>query len=204
MKRSFALVFALSAVLLVPLAARAALDIGEAAPPFTTQAAQGGKIYKFSLAEALAKGPVVVYFFPAAFSAGCSIEAHTFAESIDKFAALKTTVIGVSGDNIDTLAKFSVQECQNKFPVGSDDSKKIMTSFDASDLKFPVGSDDSKKIMTSFDAVMTLMPEYANRISYLIAPDGKIIYQYKSLNPYSHVTKVLSALQDWSKSQTTK
>ena len=183
MKRSFAPAFALSVVLLAPLAANAALDIGEAAPPFTTQAAQGGKIYKFSLTEALAKGPVVVYFFPAAFSAGCSIEAHTFAESIDKFAAFKTTVIGVSGDNIDTLAKFSVQECQSKFPVGSDDTKKIMTSF---------------------DAVMTLMPEYANRISFLIAPDGKIVYQYKSLNPYSHVTKVLSALQDWSKSQATK
>jgi len=183
MKRSFALAFALTTALLAPLAARAALDIGEAAPLFVTQAAEGGKIYKFSLTEALAKGPVVVYFFPAAFSTGCSIEAHTFAESIDKFAALKTTVIGVSGDNIDTLAKFSIQECQSKFPVGSDDSKKIMTSF---------------------DAVMSLMPEYANRISYLIAPDGKIIYQYKSLNPYSHVTKVLSALQDWSKTQTTK
>jgi len=161
----------------------AALDIGEAAPTFVTQAAQGGKIYKYSLSEALAKGPVVVYFFPAAFSAGCSIEAHTFAESIDKFAALKTTVIGVSGDDIDTLAKFSIQECQSKFPVGSDDTKTIMNSF---------------------DAVMALRPEYANRISYLIAPNGKILYEYKSLNPYNHVTKVLSALQDWANTQPAK
>lgn len=179
MKRWLALTLAIAA----SWPARAALDIGEVAPAFVTQAAQGGKVYQFSLSEALAKGPVVVYFFPAAFSVGCSIEAHTFAEAIDKFSALKATVIGVSGDDIDTLAKFSVQECQSKFPVGSDGSKKIMTSF---------------------DAVMALRPEYANRISYLISPDGKIIYQYKSLNPYSHVTKVLAALQDWSKAQSGK
>jgi thioredoxin-dependent peroxiredoxin len=181
MKRSFIIAAAIAAF--VPLASQAALDIGEPAPAFTTQAAQGGKVYQFSLSDALAKGPVVVYFFPAAFSIGCSIEAHTFAESIEKFNALKTTVIGVSGDDIDTLSKFSVQECQNKFPVGSDGTKKIMASY---------------------DAVMSLRPEYANRISDLIAPDGKIIYQYKSLNPYSHVTKVLAALQDWTKAQSGK
>jgi peroxiredoxin Q/BCP len=179
MKRSIAL-----AVICVACApALAALDIGEAAPPFVTQAAMAGKVYKFSLSEALAKGPVVVYFFPAAFSAGCSIEAHTFAESIDKFQALKTTVIGVSGDNIETLTKFSVQECQNKFLVGSDDTKKIMGSY---------------------DAAMPLLPEYANRISYLISPDGKVIYEYKSLNPYNHVNKVLGALQEWQKNQPAK
>ncbi len=177
--RSFIFALALGA----NCCAQAALDIGETAPAFVTPAAQGGKVYQFSLADALAKGPVVVYFFPAAFSVGCSIEAHTFAESIDKFAALHTSVIGVSGDDIDTLTKFSVQECQSKFPVGSDGTKKIMGSY---------------------DAVMALRPEYANRISYLIAPDGKIIYQYKSLNPMSHVTKVLAALQDWSKAQSGK
>jgi len=179
MKRSLALALAL----LAGAPAHAALDIGEVAPPFVTQAARGGNIFKFSLAEALAKGPVVVYFFPAAFSTGCSIEAHTFAEAIDKFEALKTTVIGVSVDDIQTLSKFSVQECQSKFPVGTDDTRKIMTSF---------------------DAVLTLQPEFANRISYLISPDGKILYNYKSLNPYNHVTKVLSALQEWSKAQSAK
>ena len=177
-----------SLVLGLPLAAaawpaHATLDIGEPAPAFVTPAAIGGKVFQFSMQEALAKGPVVVYFFPAAFSEGCSIEAHTFAESIGKFEALKTTVIGVSGDDIQTLTKFSVQECQNKFAVGSDDSKKIMNSY---------------------DAVMALLPQYANRVSYLIAPDGKIVYQYKSLNPYNHVTKVLGALTEWSKGQTTK
>lgn len=162
------------------LPAGAALDFGESAPPFVTQAALGGKVFKFSLPEALAKGPVVLYFFPAAFSEGCSIEAHTFAESIDKFDALKATVIGVSGDDIQTLARFSVQECQNKFAVGSDDSKKIMASY---------------------DAVMPSYPDFANRVSYLIAPDSKIVYQYKSLNPYAHVNKVLGALREWSKGQ---
>jgi peroxiredoxin Q/BCP len=180
MKRSIALALAL---VVSWLPAHATLDIGEAAPAFETQAAMGGKVFNFSLSDALAKGPVVVYFFPAAFSVGCSIEAHTFAESIAKFEALKTTVIGVSGDDIDTLTKFSVQECQNKFPVGTDNTKKIMTSF---------------------DAVMTLRPEYANRISFLIAPNGKIVYEYKSLNPFNHVNKVLAALQEWSKGQPAK
>jgi len=179
MNRTLVLALALAAA----LPAHATLDIGEAAPSFTTQAAVAGKVFQFSLADALAKGPVVVYFFPAAFSEGCSIEAHTFAEAIGKFDALKTTVIGVSGDDIQTLAKFSVQECQNKFSVGSDETKKIINSY---------------------DAAMSLLPQYANRVSYVIAPDGKIVYQYKSLNPYNHVTKVLGALQEWSKTQPVK
>jgi peroxiredoxin len=179
MHRSFVLAMALAASLPVS----AALDFGETAPPFVMQAAIGGKVFSFSLPEALSKGPVVLYFFPAAFSEGCSIEAHTFAESIQKFDVLKATVIGVSGDDIQTLAKFSVQECQNKFAVGSDDTKKIMASY---------------------DAVMPSYPDFANRVSYLIAPDGKIVYQYKSLNPYAHVNKVLGALQEWSKGQAAK
>ena len=179
MNRSIALVLAAS----LALPASAALDFGEAAPAFATQAAIGGKVFNFSLPEALAKGPVVLYFFPAAFSDACSIEAHTFAEAIQKFDALKATVIGVSGDDIQTLTKFSVQECQNKFAVGSDDKKKIMNAY---------------------DAVMPSYPDFANRVSYLIAPDGKIVYQYKSLSPYAHVSKVLAALQEWSKGQAAK
>src|SRR3954451_5964302 len=108
----------------------AALDVGDAAPNFTASAAVGGKLFKFSLAESLAKGPVVLYFFPAAFSVGCSMEAHEFAEAIDKFQALGATVIGVSGDDIDTLGKFSVQTCQGKFPAASDSSQGIMKSYD--------------------------------------------------------------------------
>ena len=158
----------------------AALDVGDAAPNFTAQAALAGKVYKFSLADSLAKGPVVLYFFPAAFSVGCSIEAHEFAESISKFEALNATVIGVSSDDIATLGKFSVQACQGKFPVASDDNQNVMKSY---------------------DAVMALRPDYANRVSYVIAPNGKIIYNYQSLNPSRHVEKTLAALRDWSQAK---
>ena len=158
----------------------AALDVGDAAPNFTAQAALAGKVYKFSLADSLAKGPVVLYFFPAAFSVGCSIEAHEFAESIPKFEALGATVIGVSSDDIATLGKFSVQACQGKFPVASDDNQSVMKSY---------------------DAVMALRPDYANRVSYVIAPNGKIIYNYQSLNPSRHVEKTLAALKDWSQAK---
>jgi len=158
----------------------AALDVGDAAPNFTAQAALAGKVYKFSLADSLAKGPVVLYFFPAAFSVGCSIEAHEFAESMPKFEALGATVIGVSSDDIGTLGKFSVQACQGKFPVASDDNQSVMKSY---------------------DAVMALRPDYANRVSYVIAPNGKVIYNYQSLNPSRHVEKTLAALKDWSQAK---
>ncbi|MEO7337441.1 MAG: peroxiredoxin [Caldimonas sp.] len=177
MRKVLALV-ALSMSLVVP--ARAALDIGDKAPNFTTTAALGGKVFEFSLAESLAKGPVVLYFFPAAFSVGCSAEAHEFAESIGKFEALGATVIGVSGDDIDTLGKFSVQACQGKFPVASDSSQGIMKSY---------------------DAVMMLRPEYANRLSYVIAPNGSVVYNYQSLNPSRHVENTLAALRGWSESK---
>jgi thioredoxin-dependent peroxiredoxin len=160
--------------------AYAALDVGDAAPNFTASAALGGKVFKFNLADSLAKGPVVLYFFPAAFSVGCSIEAHEFAESIPKFEALGATVIGVSSDDIATLGKFSVQACQGKFPVASDDTQAVMKSY---------------------DAVMALKPDYANRVSYVIAPNGKVLYNYQSLNPSRHVEKTLAALKDWSQSK---
>ena len=171
---------ALLTPLLLALPARAALDVGDRAPNFTTVAALNGKVFQFSLAESLAKGPVVLYFFPAAFSVGCSIEAHEFAEAIDQFQALGATVIGVSGDDIDTLGKFSVQACQGKFPVASDSSQGIMKSY---------------------DAVMQLRPEFANRLSYVIAPNGSVVYNFQSLNPSRHVERTLAALRDWSQSK---
>ena len=158
----------------------AALDVGDAAPNFTVPAALGGKVFNFTLAQSLAKGPVVLYFFPAAFSVGCSIEAHEFAQAITKFEALGATVIGVSSDDIETLNKFSVQACQGKFPVASDSTQKVMKSY---------------------DAVMALRPDFANRISYVIAPNGKVIYNYQSLNPNRHVEKTLGALKDWAQTQ---
>ena len=99
------------------------------APVFTAQASLGGNVYDYSLADALKKGPVVLYFYPAAFTKGCTIEAHEFAEAVDQYKAQGATVIGVSHDNIDTLKKFSVSECRSKFPVAADaDSKIIRTT----------------------------------------------------------------------------
>src|ERR1700726_5302915 len=117
------------AVLSAPL--YAALKTGVQAPDFTTQATLAGKPFKFALADALKKGPVVLYFYPAAFTPGCTVEAHDFAEATDKFKSLGATVIGVSHDSIDTLNKFSVSECRNKFAVASDVDKKISKAYDA-------------------------------------------------------------------------
>jgi thioredoxin-dependent peroxiredoxin len=160
----------------LPLAAHAALDIGDKAPDFTAEAALAGSVYRYSLAESLKRGPVVLYFFPAAYSEGCSVEAHYFADAVAQFNALGASVVGVSGDDIETLSKFSVQACQNRFPVASDQNQAVMKSF---------------------DAVMQTRPEYANRISYVIAPNGSIVYHYMSLNPTKHVEKTLAAVRTW-------
>jgi len=163
---------ALVAVLARP--AFAALDIGEQVPKFTATAALGGKTFRYSLADALAKGPVVVYFFPAADSSDCSIEAHAFAEAMDQFAALGATVIGVSADDIDTLARFSVRSCQSRFPVASDPSKTVIQGF---------------------DALMQTRPDFANRLSYVIGPDGSVAYYYQNLSPDKHVERMLNAIR---------
>jgi peroxiredoxin Q/BCP len=161
----------------------AALDIGEKAPDFNAPAALAGKQFSYSLAESLAKGPVVLYFFPAAFTVGCSAEAHEFAEATDRFAALGASVIGVSTDDIETQTKFSMQACQGKFPVASDAGKTVIKSY---------------------DAAMMLMPDYANRVSYVIGPDHSVLYSYQSLNPSKHVEKTLGALRDWEKTRAAK
>ena len=171
---------AVASTLALASPAWAALDIGDKAPDFTTPAALAGKQYSFSLSQTLAKGPVVLYFFPAAFSSGCSAEAHEFAEATEKFAALGATVIGVSTDDIDTQVKFSMQACQGKFAVASDATKTVIKSY---------------------DAAMMIMPDYANRVSYVITPDRSIIYSYQSLNPAKHVTNTLAALQNWEKTR---
>lgn len=155
---------------------RAALDVGDKAPDFTLEAALGGQPMRFALSEALKSGPVVLYFFPAAFSTGCTIEAHQFAEATDAFKALGATVIGVSHDDLATLKRFSVTECRNKFAVAADADQKVSKAY---------------------DAVLALKPDYANRTTYLISPDGRIQFQFTSLNPYRHVTNTMNALKAW-------
>ena len=177
MKR-FTILALVGAVLAAPL--YAALAPGAQAPDFTTQATLAGKPFTFSLADALKKGPVVLYFYPAAFTPGCTVEAHNFAEATDKFKALGATVIGVSHDNIDTLNKFSVSDCRNKFAVASDADQKITKAY---------------------DAVLKMKPEYADRTSYVIAPTGKIIYEYTALNPDKHVENTMAAVEKWKAEQ---
>ncbi len=158
----------------------AALEVGAKAPDFTLQASQGGNVFTFSLAAALKNGPVVLYFYPAAFTKGCTIEAHDFADAIDQYKALHATVIGVSHDAIDTLQKFSVSECRSKFAVAADTDQAVEKSY---------------------DAVLAKNPQYANRTSYVIAPNGTIVYTYTDLDPDQHVANTLQALKDWEAKQ---
>ncbi len=172
MKRVVCLGFA-GAMLASP--SYAALKPGSPAPDFTTQATLAGQPFTFSLANALKSGPVVLYFYPAAFTHGCTIEAHDFAEATAQFKALGATVIGVSHDSIDTLNRFSVSECRSRFAVASDADQKISKAYDA----------------------VLLFTSYSSRTSYVIAPSGKIIYEYSALNPDKHVANTLDAVARW-------
>lgn len=166
----------LAALLAFAGPALAELAPGATAPAFSAKATLGGKEFTFSLEEALKKGPVVLYFYPKAFTSGCTMEAHEFAEATPEFESLGATVIGVSADDIATLNKFSVEECRSAFPVASDSDQTVMKAY---------------------DAVLDKKPELANRTSYVIAPDGKIIYAHTDLNYEQHVANTMAALTAW-------
>jgi len=153
--------------------AHAALAVGASAPDFSTDAAVGGQAFKFKLADALKQGPVVLYFYPKAFTSGCTVEAHQFAEATDKFKAQGVTVIGMSNDDIDTLKKFSVEACRSKFAVAADAGGKVIKDYDVA-LKLVPGT-------------------MADRISYLIAPDGKVAAVHASMDPDGHIDAMLKA-----------
>jgi len=177
MRRSMILA-ATAALLAAPVFA--ALPDGTKAPDFTTEASLAGKEFKFSLTDALKQGPVVLYFYPKAFTSGCTVEAHQFAEATEKFKALGATVIGVSHDDIATLNEFSVKECRNKFAVAADADGKIMKAY---------------------DSVLISHPGFANRTSYVIAPSGEIIYSYTAMDPDKHVENCMAAVQKWRDAQ---
>ncbi len=179
MKRILGAVTAL-ALAFAAVPAFAALSAGTKAPDFTLQASLGGNVFTYSLADALKKGPVVLYFYPAAFTKGCTIEAHDFADAISKYRALGATVIGVSHDPIATLQRFSTSECRSKFPVAADTDQHVMTAY---------------------DSVLSGHPQYANRTSYVISPQGTILYTYTNLDPAKHVANTLAALQAWDAAQ---
>src|SRR4249919_3240808 len=153
----------------------AALKVGTIAPDFTASAYLKGKPFTFKLADALKKGPVVVYFFPAAHTAGCNLEAHLFSEAIVKFKAQHATVIGVTAGNVDQLADFSreTEYCSGKFAVAADPGAKIAAQY---------------------DAILAQKPEWSNRTSYVISPSGSIVHVYSNLDPKEHVKETLAAV----------
>ncbi len=170
---------AVAGLLLTVLAAgsaRAALSPGARAPDFRARATLGGKEFDASLAAMLRKGPVVVYFYPAAFTAGCTVEAHDFADAMPQFDRLGAQVLGVSEDGIAKLDRFSVSACQSRFPVAAD-------------------ADGS--IARAYDATLPVVRGYASRTSYAIAPDGTILAAYSAMDPDGHVSRMLDAVKLW-------
>lgn len=167
--------------LLFAAPALAALKPGAAAPDFTTRGAIAGKVVQIHLADALKKGPVVLYFFPAAFTSGCNAEAHAFAEEIDAFTKAGATVIGMSADTVPVLQKFSTQKCAGKFAVASA-GPRVVAAYDVDYGKLvPINGSAPRQITT--------------RTSYVIAPDGKIVYAHSDPDPAGHISGTLAAVK---------
>ena len=157
---------------LVASPAAAALQLGAKAPNFVTSGAIGGKPFKLNLAEQLRHGPVVLYFYPKAFTKGCTLEANAFSEAMPEFTRAGARVIGMSADNLETLKKFSVEACRNAFPVATAD----------------------KKVIKAYDVALPMVG-LTNRTSYVIASDGKIAMVHSEMDWKDHVTKSLAAVK---------
>ena len=170
--------FAAAAVGAAVLAAPAAAELkaGAKAPDFTAPSFLAGQPFTYKLADALRKGPVVVYFFPAAHTKGCNIEAHLFSEAVDQFKAEHATIIGVTAGNLEQLSDFSkeTEHCGGKFPVASDPGAKIAKQY---------------------DSTLMAKPDWSSRTSYVIAQNGTVADVYSSLDPTDHVNKTLAAVK---------
>jgi thioredoxin-dependent peroxiredoxin len=182
---------AISAAICVP--AFAALKMGERAPDFSARASLAGKEFDFSLRVSLKKGPVVVYFYPSAYTGGCDVEAHTFAENKDRFTAAGATIIGVSEDSIARLNQFSADPnyCAGRFPVASDPGGKIADSYGLTVSTGKPGMKDVRGVDIGHD--------FIERETFVIGKDHKIIAAFSSkadhLSPEAHVTKSLEIVQ---------
>ena len=159
--------------LMLPGQALAALPVGAKAPDFTTRGALAGKTFTLHLAAQLKNGPVVLYFFPAAFTPGCTIEAHEFAEASDAFRKAGATIIGLSADPIEKLQKFSIEACRNKFAVAT----------------------AAPAVISAYDVTLPLRQGLSNRTSYVISQSGRIAYVHSDLNPADHVKNSLAAVK---------
>ncbi|WP_222950773.1 peroxiredoxin [Sphingomonas sp. JC676] len=175
----------LFAALILPFAvpAGAALAPGATAPDFTAQGASAGQPFTVKLSTALKKGPVVLYFFPAAFTSGCNAEAHAFAEALPDFTKAGATVIGMTAGNVDQLAKFSSEHCAGKFAVAAA-SPEVIKGYDVLLKK----SDGTPTTITS-------------RTSFVIAPGGKVLFAHTDMNPADHVRLTLEAVQKYNQSK---
>lgn len=169
---------ALAAISTIALASPsfAALKEGTKAPAFSAPAYLAGEPFTYKLADALKKGPVVLYFFPAPHTSGCNIEARQFSEAIDEFKANGATVIGVTAGKLDELAAFSKE---TEYCGG----------------KFPVAADKGAKIAKQYDSMFTLRPGWSNRTSYVISSKGVIVHAYSDLSPDQHVKQTLDAVK---------
>lgn len=163
------------ALLAVPGAALAALATGSAAPDFTTTGALAGKPFKLHLKEQIRHGPLVLYFFPKAFTEGCTAEAHAFSDAAKDFKKLGARVIGMSADDQPTLARFSTEECRNAFPVATATPETI----------------------AAYDVKLRQDKPYASRTSYVIAPDGRILYAFSDMDWRNHVANTMAAVKSW-------
>ncbi len=166
----------------------AALEQGATAPEFSAKGMLGGAEFTFKLSDALKKGPVAVYFFPAAFTAGCTAETKLFADAADDFKAAGATLIGVTAgaaladgkfanasDNLARLAEFSKEHCRDKFPIAAVDLATVQ----------------------AYNVVLPRKPDWSDRTSYVIAPDGKIVLSFTDPGATQHVTKTLEAVKAW-------
>ena len=173
----------------IVLPAMAALKDGDAAPDFNTQASLAGKPLSYSLKNALKKGPVVVYFYPSAYTNGCNTQAHAFAVNIDKFTAAGATVVGVSLDNIARLNEFSAdpEYCAGKLIVASDVDGKIAKSYDLKITDAREGMKDSRGVEIGHG--------FAERTTFVVTPDGKVAATIGGMTPSANVDKALEAVQ---------
>ena len=174
---------------LFALPAMAALKEGDSAPDFKLQASLDGKAFNYSLKDALKKGPVVVYFYPSAYTGGCNIQAHTFAVNHEKFAQAGATIIGVSLDSIGRLNQFSAdpEYCAGKVAVASDTDGKVSKSFELAVNEAPAGRKDTRGNEIDHGRV--------ERTTFVIAPDGKIVATVGGVAPADNVEKALSVIQ---------
>jgi peroxiredoxin Q/BCP len=177
------------------LPAFAALNAGQPAPDFEAQASFAGKAAPYSLKDALKKGPVVVYFYPSAFTSGCNVQAHEFAVKSDKFAAAGASIIGVSLDSITRLNEFSAdpEYCNGKFPVASDADGRIARSYDLSVQQGRAGQKDTRGAEIGHD--------FTERTTFIVSPEGKVVATVGGMSAKSNVDKALEAVQAYAVSR---